>query len=299
MTILCVGDIDVDTLIAVPRLPELDDKVDGRELTTAPGGMAANVAVGLARLGAPVRLFGSVGDDAVGREAARALAGEGVDVTRVVCRAGAATFRCLVFLAPSGEKALVRLASDAYLPTASDLDATLFTDVSRVHLTLGSPELALATLDLARARNLETSLDLEEADMPPDNATLRHVLARVTLLFVNRRARAALERRLGPDALAGLVAVTTEGAAGSAYAAGATVERAAGFAVEPVDTTGAGDAFCAAFLFASHVRGLMPAAALRFANAAAALSTRAAGAQTALATAAEVDALLAAAAARP
>ena len=44
------------------------------------------------------------------------VAAEGVDVSHVVCRSGLNSFMCVVLLSPSGEKSLIRLETDAYLP---------------------------------------------------------------------------------------------------------------------------------------------------------------------------------------
>ena len=113
---LCIGDIDVDILIAVDRLPTRDGKVNGEHLQRVPGGMAGNVAVALARLGGAVRILGRVGDD---DEAAFALAGlaqAGVDTAHVVRLKGVRTFSCIGLITPDGEKSLVKLMTPAYRP---------------------------------------------------------------------------------------------------------------------------------------------------------------------------------------
>ena len=96
--LLCVGDIDMDIIIRVPRPPGRDQKVDGERMAQTAGGMAANVAVGASRLGTATRLLGAVGDDAMGREALEALGREALDVDHVVTRHGAATFFCVIML---------------------------------------------------------------------------------------------------------------------------------------------------------------------------------------------------------
>ena len=70
---LCIGDLDVDVLIEVDRLPTRDGKVNGVVKQKAPGGMAGNVAAALARLGSRVRVLGRVGDDADGAFAVKSL----------------------------------------------------------------------------------------------------------------------------------------------------------------------------------------------------------------------------------
>jgi len=70
------------------------------------------------------------------------------------------------------------------------------------------------------------------------------------------------------------------------------VWKAPGFEVEVVDTTGAGDAFNAGFLYAHVVEGRLIPDALRFANACGAIAITTVGGATALASAAEVDAFI-------
>ena len=140
--ILCVGDIDVDLVIGVSHVPGPDEKVNGRRLSLAPGGMMANAAVALARLGSRARLMAAVGADHDGDFAVSAVAAEGVDVRYVTRKPAASTFMCVVMVGPAGEKSLVRVASDAYLPEPADITPMALEGVGHVHLTLGSPGLA-------------------------------------------------------------------------------------------------------------------------------------------------------------
>ena len=292
--VLCIGDTDVDLFIEVATLPGFDQKIDGRVLARTPGGMAANVAVALARLGTPARLLSCIGDDADGRFAFGKLAEEGVDIGGVRTLAGARTFSCLVFLGPSGEKALVRLPTGAYLPDPAALDPRAFADVAHVHLTMGRPAVTLRAMALARAAGCTVSLDLEESDLPVEPAPVVEALAAADLVFVNERTHLTLEARCLGSARGDRPLVVTLGARGSRYVAAGASAHAPGLAVRPVDTTGAGDAFAAAFIHTHLLHGMPPAAALAFANTAAALGTRAIGAQTALPGRAEVEERLAA-----
>ncbi len=81
---LCIGDLDVDVLFGVDRLPTRDSKVNGTRLQRVPGGMAGNAAVGLARLGGRVRVIGRVGGDDNGAFSLAGLNAAGVDTRHVV-----------------------------------------------------------------------------------------------------------------------------------------------------------------------------------------------------------------------
>lgn len=280
--VLCVGDTDFDDVIALPHMPGADEKVDGRHLVRAPGGMGANVAVALARLGVPSRLVSVVGDDEDGRAAVEMLAAEGVETTFVERRANARTFTCLAFVVPNGEKSLVRLPSEAYLPSPAALVPAVFDDVTHVHLTFGDPTLAIATIEASRSRGLSLSLDLEAADAPADRDGLRQAVAAVDTLLLSRRSRAATEALIGPICPEHRqIVVTTLGANGAECEGAGGHSHVNGLAVNARDTSGAGDAFAAAFI-ARRLAGDTAGDALRFANAAGALSTAAYGAQGAL-----------------
>jgi sugar/nucleoside kinase (ribokinase family) len=292
--LLCVGDIDVDVLIQVDGLPTRDGKVNGSLLRRAPGGMASNVSVALSRLGARVRIIGRVGDDAEAEFALEALSRAGVDVDFVAHVVGARTFSCIALLTPDGEKSLIKLMTSAYRPGPADVTDRVYQGVSHVHLTsVGDPELCRRVIELARDHGATSSLDIEKADCPGNSTELTKGVNGFDLVFCNSESRAFVDATLGrPLAERVPAVVTTRGAAGSEIEANGVRFFSRGFETKVVDTTGAGDCFAAACLYARLVSRLDWAHALRFANQAAALSTTGLGAQSALPTADEVLAKL-------
>ena len=291
---LCIGDLDVDVLIEVDRLPTRDGKVNGIVKQKAPGGMAGNVAAALARLGSRVRVLGRVGDDADGVFAVESLQQVGVDTSFVSRLDGVATFSCISLLTPDGEKSLVKLMTSAYRPDAGDVTEAMLEGVRHLHLTsIGDPVLCRRVVDAARSSGATTSLDIERPDCPDSAAVLLDAIEGFDFIFCNAESRAFVDAALERP-LAGLVAalVTTLGADG------AQVETAEGRIILPgftpkiLDTTGAGDCFAAACLHARLAAKLDWRDALRFANCAAAISTTGLGAQSALPTADQVFAYL-------
>ena len=290
---LCVGDLDVDLLVTVSHLPSVDDKVSGRRIGLTVGGMSANVAVGLARLGSASRLVAALGDDSHGDFTRAELSREGVDTRFLVCRAGTATFMCVVLLTDSGEKSLVRLESNAYLPRPEDTPAAAFSAVQHVHLTLGNLALTRHCLALAKGQGASVSLDLEQADVPSDPMIVASLFPQIDWLFLNQRTRAYLEGMLGVDALADAPCViTTLGADGCRLDQDGERLNIRGHVVNVRDSTGAGDAFAAAFLHYHLAKQYSLSEALRSANAAGALVVQQYGAQTGLPTPAQIDAFL-------
>jgi ribokinase len=291
---LCVGDLDVDVLIEVDRLPTRDGKVNGVVKQKTPGGMAGNVAAALARLGSRVRVLARVGDDADGAFAVESLEQVGVDTSFVSRLAAVATFSCISLLTPDGEKSLVKLMTSAYRPDAGDVTEATLEGVRHLHLTsIGDLALCRRAVDAARTCRATASLDIERADCPEDAATLVDAIEGFDLIFCNAESRAFVDAALDRP-LAGLVAavVTTLGADGAQVETAEGRIASPGFAPKIVDTTGAGDSFAAACLHARLAARLDWKDALRFANCAAALSTTGLGAQSALPTADQVAAFL-------
>ena len=287
---VCIGDLDVDVMIEVDRLPTRDGKVNGAVKQKAPGGMAGNVAAGLARLGSRVRVVGRVGDDADGAFAVKSLDEVGVDTSFVSRLEGVATFSCISLLTPDGEKSLVKLMTPAYRPDASDVTQAALEGVRHLHLTsIGDPALCRRVVDAARSSGATASLDIERADCAEDAATLLEAIEGFDLVFCNAESRAFVDATLKRP-LAGLVAavVTTLGADGAQVETAEGRIASPGFTPRIVDTTGAGDCFAAACLHARLAERLDWPAALRFANCAAAISTTGLGAQSALPTAEQV-----------
>jgi sugar/nucleoside kinase (ribokinase family) len=297
---LCIGDLDVDVLIEVDRLPTRDGKVNGVVKQKAPGGMAGNVAAALARLGSRVRVLGRVGGDADGAFAVKSLEQAGVDTSFVSRLDGIATFSCISLLTPDGEKSLVKLMTSAYRPAAGDVTQAALTGIRHLHLTsVGDPALCRRVVDAARSSGATASLDIERADCPKDAAALLDAIKGFDLIFCNAESRAFVDAALERP-LAGLVAalVTTLGADGAQVETAAGRISSPGFTPKIVDTTGAGDCFAAACLHARLAARLDWRDAIRFANCAAAISTTGLGAQSALPTADQVAAHLSATPAR-
>jgi ribokinase len=294
---LCIGDLDVDVLIEVDRLPTRDGKVNGVVKQKAPGGMAGNVAAALARLGSRVRVLGRVGEDADGAFAVKSLEQVGVDTSFVSRLEGVATFSCISLLTPDGEKSLVKLMTSAYRPDASDVKEATLNGVRHLHLTsIGDPALCRRVVDAAETIGATASLDIERADCPEDAAALLDAIKGFDLIFCNAESRAFVDTTLERP-LAGLVAalVTTLGADGAQVETAEGRIASPGFTPKIVDTTGAGDCFAAACLHARLAARLSWRDAIRFANCVAAISTTGLGAQSALPTAEQVAAHLLAA----
>ena len=292
---LCIGDLDVDVLIEVDRLPTRDGKVNGVVKQKAPGGMAGNVAAALARLGSRVRVLGRVGDDADGAFAVKSLEQVGVD-TSFVSRLDGRRDIQLHQPADAGRGKVARQADDIGLSAGRrrrNARRRLRVLATCISPRSATPPSADAWWTLHELRRATASLDIERADCPEDAAALLDAIKGFDLIFCNAELRAFVDAALERP-LAGLVAavVTTLGADGAQVETAEGRIASPGFTPKIVDTTGAGDCFAAACLHARLAAKLDWRDALRFANCAAAISTTGLGAQSALPTADQVAAHL-------
>lgn len=288
MSVTVVGSVNEDVLVAVGRLPGRGETVVGRSATRAPGGKGANQAVAAGLLGPGVHMVGRVGEDPAGDRQLAALAGSRVNVSRVHRTPGLPTGTATIPVEEgSGENLIVVVpgANDALTPEDVDVEP-----VHRAEVLLLQLEVPMETVVAAAAAARGTVVLTPAPPRPLPDA----LLARVDVLVPNEHelvqlAGAAPGERT-PAELAGLArglggraVVVTLGARGALVvpADGGPALLQAPQAVEAVDTTGAGDCFSGA-LAQGLARGDDLAAAVRYAVAAAALSTTGPGARGAL-----------------
>ncbi|WP_227244655.1 ribokinase [Paraburkholderia caribensis] len=289
--VVVVGSINMDMVVVTNTFPRLGETLFGTGFSTSPGGKGANQAVAAARLGAQVTMVGRVGADAFGEDMKATLVREGVDV-RHVTTARQATGIASITLT-GGDNAIVVVPGANYELSPEDIDhaADAF---EQADVVLAQLEVPYATVLHAarRARALNKPFFLNPA---PAVALSDELLDLVTLLTPNQHELAtALQTREEhwADELArrpGQIAMT-RGEDGVCYADkdGKLVHQS-GFAVDAVDTTGAGDTFNGAL---AAFWGLGIDEAVRRANAAAALSVTRAGAQGGMPTLAELNTFL-------
>jgi ribokinase len=262
------------------------------------GGKGANKAVAARRLGADVRLIACVGDDAAGRDVRTDLAREGIGVEGVVTTTAAATGTALISVDTQGRNQISVAPGANRALTVEQVEAHAG-DLAWAQVVVCQLETPLPTVRfiLQQARGYGVITVLNPAPVP---ATPLDCFALVDYLTPNAGEAARLSGAAENDAaLAGerlaargvSTVVVTLGEAGALAWQEGRATRVAGFAVEVVDTTAAGDAFNGA-LAVAVAEGRALADALRFANAAGALACTRRGAQPSLPARAEVERLL-------
>ncbi|MCF7934761.1 MAG: ribokinase [Synergistales bacterium] len=286
----------MDLIIEAERLPQPGETLTGGVFRTAGGGKGANQAVGTARMGAQTSLIGAVGDDRFGHAMQAALTAEGIDCSALLQREDTATGVACISLLPGGENAI--LVAPGANGTVTEADARRCrASISRTDVMLTQLELPVPTvveaLRVARETGVPTLFDPAPAERLPDE-----IWRFVSIAVPNRLELATYtgfdDPERGARTLrqkgAGTVIVTL-GADGALYCSGETLRHFQAFHIDPVDSTAAGDAFSAA-LAVSIAEGAAHDDAIRYAQAAGALTCRRFGAQPSLPGRAQIEAFL-------
>lgn len=294
------GSISLDVSTRAETLPRPGETVIGDAYLLSPGGKGANQALAAHRAGAKVRFLAAVGRDAFADAALATLREAGVDLSRVRRSTIAPTGLASIVVDHKGENQIVVAPGANSEMSADDIQSE---DLDRWTLLLLQMELrpteTVAAIGKARAAESRILLNFAPARALPESA-----LDAVHILVVNTAEAREIARRYALSAsetrfLAGAIAerrggpvVLTDGSAG-AYVAESRVRvtHVPAPSVKAVDTTGAGDAFVG-FLAAGVDVGMPLAEAARRAVVAGALACTAMGAQTAVPTAADVEAFL-------
>jgi ribokinase len=286
--VVVAGSINVDLIVGVPTLPQAGETVLGDRFVQQNGGKSANQAVAAARVGAQVTMLGAVGGDDLGRSALAGLAEAGVDIGACRVVEDTHTGLALIVVDERGENQIaVASGANACLDAAmiEAETAALGPAVGTVCL-LGFEVRDEAVVAAARwAAGHDARIVLNPA---PARPLVDELLGLRPILTPNETEAETLSGESGPEAAAralaartGAPVIVTLGAEGALLFEDGHTERLPATRVEPVDTTGAGDALNG-ILAAELARGVSLREALRWAMVGAALKTTVAGAQAGL-----------------
>ena len=235
-----VGSYGVGLTFVSPRAPERGETIVGSGFHRDHGGKGSNQAVGAARLGAAVSFLTAVGEDEFGEGAFELWREEGVDAESVR-RVPLPTMTAAILVDGAGENRIVIVPGALSALRPADVDAfadrIAAADICLVQLEI-PVETAHRALEVARSAGVRTVLNPAPAPPAPlDDA----MLELADYLTPNETEAAALGTPSSASTL-----VLTLGAAGARVGA----DDVPAFPARAVDTTGAGDAFTAAFAVA-------------------------------------------------
>ena len=299
--VIVVGSLNVDIVVTVPRMPDSGETVFGTGVEHHAGGKGLNQAVAAARLGADVTMVGAVGSDAGADFLRGVVAAEGID-DRFVGGASGPSGTALIEVDDTGANRIVVVSgSNSSVTALAVTEAIQQTKDAAVVLVQGEVPVAAieAAMRAGRAIGARTILnpapvfDLDKSLLSLVDVLIpnEHEAAQITGLHTDSTVDAT-------DAALALVSdgvgcvVITRGSRGSVWANAQGSGSFGVFAVTPIDTVAAGDAFCGGFA-AALAEGQEFIEALRWASAAGALSTTVRGAVPSLPQRTAVEDLLA------
>ncbi len=295
--IVVVGSFNADLVSYMKRMPRPGETVHGERFATGAGGKGSNQAVAAARLGADVTFVGRVGNDVFAELAYEIWDAEGVKREFVKRDSDVATGVAPILVDSSGENMIVVVLGANRRIQQSDIDAAreriADADMLVVQLEVNLDIVPYA-LQTAKAYGVATILNpapaaaisaetIQLADYLTPNEIELETLSSGDVDDVASAARALLTRD-------DQTAVVTLGAEGARIVTPEDSLTVPTYAVDAVDTTGAGDTFNAA-LAVGLSEGAALEDAVRFANAAAALCVTKPGAADSAPYRADVDAL--------
>jgi sulfofructose kinase len=277
----------VDHLVVVPEYPAFNAKVRFLEHRQSAGGQTASAMVGLQRLGLRTAYAGRFGSDGEGRLGLASLEDEGVDTEFAEVIEGARTQTAFIIIdARNGERTIIWDRDERLGYSRTEAPDRVATRGRVLHLDAHDPPACARLARIARAAGVVVSADIDNIYKGlPELLPLVDVLIsstefphRLTGIREMRTALVEMKTRYG----CAMVGMTLGERGALLYHDGVFLESPA-WAVPGGcrDTTGAGDAFHAGFLY-GLLRGEEIETSLKLANATAALKCRSLGARTSL-----------------
>ena len=287
-SIVVVGSSNTDMIIQLARIPKPGETLLGGDFTSAAGGKGANQAVAAARSGGNVSFIARVGNDMFGEQAIAGFKRDGIYIDHVITDKSAPSGVAMIFVAKDGENSIaVAGGANARLSPADVKNAA--ESIRSAAMLVAQLETPLETIvtaaEIATKAGVRFILNPAPACPLPDsllklvsfltpNETEAELLTGIKVIDKASASKAAAALRArGVDTV-----IITLGSKGALLADADGEQLIPGFKVKAVDTTAAGDTFNGA-LAVALAEGMAAAAAVRFANAAAAISVTRLGAQ--------------------
>ncbi len=258
--VVAIGNINLDFILLVDRFAGVDEKAEIIELYQMPGGSASNYSVGLARLGVDVSFAGFIGDDEYGRWILNEMKREGIDVSMVRVAEGFNTGRAISINSMDGAHALYSYRGANSFLERIEVDSRIVGRALIYHLS----SIGLNLFESACSYRTQTDSLLS---MDPGLKALSHrsalkLLENVDLLYLNSvefgrlcKCKPNVETVMKLAKKLNAIVCVKLGEQGVIASDGDDAWEVSAFKTEPIDTTGAGDAFASAFTY-GILRGL-------------------------------------------
>jgi ribokinase len=289
MKIVVIGSSNTDMVIKVPRLPKTGETILGGKFYTAAGGKGANQAVSAARAGGEVTFVARVGDDMFGERSITSFKEEGINTDHIVKDSDLPSGVAEMFMDENGHN-LVAVASGANMNLSVYDIINAKQAIMEADIILMQLEIPLKTLEYAAKLANDAGKRFILNPAPAQQLPI-DLLKKISVLTPNEKEAELLtgirveDEDSAEDAGRILLSkgvskvIITLGSQGAMVLDSSGSELVTGFKINPVDTTAAGDIFNGALAVAiAESKNIFEA--VKFANAAAALSVAKIGAQS-------------------
>ena len=285
--VLAVGGIDIDWLLKMPKLPSFDEKLRAEYLGQYPGGPVGNFACIASNMGLRVASMCTLGDDEGGNLLLEDFQNYGVDVSYITIDPKIITPFVIVIVDPTGEKAVI--IPELNQNTAATISPEAVRRSKYVYMMGFDHQMFRKIADIAHLSGTKMMADIE----PSEELTgekIYDLLALCDIASFNQQGfTTAFDKPFSMAAVRNLldhgpeIVLVTRGAKGVVAASKDEVVEIDAYDVSVSDTTGAGDTFNAAFLYAI-IQGYGLEESVKFGNAASAILIQTMGTRTNLPT---------------
>ena len=255
--VICFGALNVDRLYRVNRIAGRDEESFIIDFKEAPGGSAANTAVGLARLGLETGFIGKVSDKREGKLLLNDFKRQNVDVGGVIISREGRSGVAMGYVNTKGDRALYIDPGVNDSLELKEIDLKYAGNTAFLHLTsfIGEKPFKAQKELVKKLRDVRMSFDPGELYARKGIAVLKLMIERSFVMLPSKNELKLLTGKKydeGSKILikkgASIVAVKL-GERGCYVTNGKESYLVEPYKVKVVDTTGAGDAFCAGFLY--------------------------------------------------
>lgn len=253
------GALNVDKLFKVDRIAAAEEESSVIDYSETCGGSAANTIVGLARLGCRVGFIGKVACDSEGNKLLQEFRDEGVDTKGIAIAKDGRSGKVMGFVDRNGQRALYIDPSANDMVDSKDVNLTYVANTKLLHLTSFVGEQSFQTqkwLLEKLPKNVDVSFDPGALYARRGMKELRPIIEKTSIMLPNAGELALItgknDYKEGADLLLdnGVKIIAVKLGSKGCYATdGKRSHFVASFKIKVIDTTGAGDAFDAGFLY--------------------------------------------------
>lgn len=238
--VIAIGNLNYDITLLVERFPEFHEKIIAKGAHFGLGGAAGNTASWLAQMGLKVGFIGAVGNDEIGEAHINYFKKVGVDVNGIKVieeHSGIA-----ISMIKGEDKRIVKhLGANAY----REVDFRYLSKAKYIHMSSNPKKLIEKVVEFACERDIPVFLDIGEAEVP------KSIENKITYLLMNEDE---FKRKYGSLKNVHIVKaknliITLNGGGALIRDENEEVFEVKGLSAEVIDSTGAGDAFDAGFIY--------------------------------------------------